>query len=83
MVLKFWLIVNEDGGVIVRKRTPMSGTLSDAEIAVPITMDVPDAWFSRRTSVIRFSVGEPPTEDMSAEVGDVIAADESSDEAQP
>jgi hypothetical protein len=72
VTLKFWLIVDREGNISVRKRTPTYGALAENEVAIPLTVRVPDSWFSRHASVLEIDVPEPPSsKDMTVDVGEV------------
>jgi hypothetical protein len=68
MIFKFWLIVNNDGGAYTRKNRP---SLAEGEVAIPMTLNVPDAWFSRQTTVMSISIPEPQFPDIGIEAGEV------------
>jgi hypothetical protein len=87
MVLKFWLIVDESEGVSVRKRTPASGALRENEIAIPLTLRVPDSWFSRHVPIVTIDVPAPTVSagDIAIETGEPFASviDDEQEEGQP
>ena len=60
MVIKFCLIVNNEGGVKARVRMPAYGELSERELAIPLTLDIPNGWFSLRSKVVEIKL-QPPT----------------------
>ena len=72
MIFKFWLIVCDNGAILTRKRD--YGSLAEGEVAIPMTVRVPDAWFYRRTKVVEVNVDEPefPSLTVSVETGEVI-----------
>lgn len=72
MTFKFWLIVDWDGGVAVRKRAPAYGAMAENEVVIPLTVRVPDVWFSRHASALEIDVPEPPSDKgMTVDVGEV------------
>jgi len=56
MVFKFWLVVNDVGGAYIRKNRP---SLAEGEVGIPMTINVPDAWFSRVTGIADITMGQP------------------------
>ena len=70
MKLDFWLIVSEDEAVSVRKRTPHRGALREGEVAIPVTLTVPDEWFDARTNVVDLVVPERELADATGKTGE-------------
>lgn len=56
MVFKFWLVVNDVGGAYIRKNRP---SLAEGEVGIPMTINVPDAWFSRVTGMADITIMAP------------------------
>ena len=73
MKLDFWLIVSEDEAVSVRKRTPHRGALREGEVAIPVTLTVPDEWFDARTNIVDLVVPERELADATGEAGEPFA----------
>ncbi len=69
MQVKCTLIVSDGGGVRVTKRHPMQ--IGWDEIAIPLTVDIPDGWFVHSAPVVAIAVPEPSRLDIPVEVGEV------------
>lgn len=72
MRIRFWLIVGEDESVRVRKGTPLRGSLSETEVAIPLTLEIPSLWFSNRGDVITIAIPEPVRPSIGVEAGQPV-----------
>lgn len=68
MIFKFWIIVNDCGGVSTRKNRP---SFAEGEVGIPMTVRVPGAWFSRQTNVMDIAIPEPANPPLEMETGDI------------
>lgn len=68
MIFNFWLVVTDVGSASVRKNRP---SLAEGEVGIPVTLNVPDAWFSRQTPVAQITLPEPQRPGIAVEVGEV------------
>ena len=65
MVFHFWLVLTDVGGAYIRKNRP---SLAEGEVGVPMTVNIPGAWFHRVTPVTTITIAEPaePALDVTA-----------------
>jgi hypothetical protein len=72
MKIKCVLLVDDTGAVWARKGMPKAGSLHEFQVAIPLTVHVPDGWFSARTGVVDVNVPEPADRgDVTIEVVEV------------
>lgn len=72
MKIKCVLIVDSNEDVTLRKKMPFIGNLRETQIAIPLTVMVPDAWFTAcRTDVIVVTVPEPEFPDIEVTAAEV------------
>lgn len=79
MIFRFWLVVNDVGGAYTRKNRP---SLAEGEVGIPMTVNVPDAWFSRQTGVMTVTIPDPTFPPLDIETGAVEVREERG-EVQP
>ena len=59
MNIECTLIINDDGKLRVVKKHPHWGPFSKTEVAIPLTIDLPDGWFGTRTKIVTIDVPAP------------------------